>query len=96
MLIHCVNAGFKDAVTPAQVVALDSANAALRGQIELIPQARHGLDVGERPTNADYAMVLELDDAEAFFAYWSAAPTSKCQSSNEPVGLAQVSAFHCQ
>jgi Stress responsive A/B Barrel Domain len=69
MLMHCVNVRFKNDVTPEQVAALDAAIGALPGQIDLIRRIDHGPDIGERPTNADYAMVVEFDDAEAFFAY---------------------------
>jgi hypothetical protein len=69
MLIHCVTVKFKDAATPDQVAALDAALAALPGQIDLIRRTRHGRDLGERPTNADYALVSEFAHAEAFYAY---------------------------
>jgi heme-degrading monooxygenase HmoA len=68
-LIHCVTVKFKDAATPDQVAALDAALAALPGQIDLIRGTRHGRDLGERPTNADYALVSEFADSEAFYAY---------------------------
>jgi len=69
MLIHCVNVKFKDSVTPEQVAALDAAIAALPGQIDHIRRVVHGRDLGLRPANADYAMVMEFDDTESFLAY---------------------------
>lgn len=69
MLIHCVSVKFKDAATPAQVAAFDAALAALPDQIDVIRRTRHGRDLGETPANADYALVSEFADAEAFNAY---------------------------
>lgn len=69
MLVHCVTVKFNGAATPDQVAAFDAALAALPGQIDLIRRTRHGRDLGERPTNADYALVSEFVDAEAFYAY---------------------------
>lgn len=69
MLIHCVSVKFKDATTPDQVAAFDTALTALPGQIDLIRRTRHGRDLGQRPTNADYALVSEFADAQAFYAY---------------------------
>ena len=69
MLIHCVTIKFKDAATQEQVAAFNAALEALPAQIDFIRQTRHGRDLGERPTNADYALVSEFADAEAFYAY---------------------------
>ena len=69
MLVHCVSVKFKDATTPDQVAAFDTALAALPGQIDLIRRTRHGRDLGQRPTNADYALVSEFADTESFYAY---------------------------
>lgn len=60
---------FKDAATPDQVTAPDAALAALPGQIDLIRRTRHGRDLGERPTNADYALVSEFGTAEDVNTY---------------------------
>lgn len=69
MLIHCVTVKVKDDAAPDQVAAFDAALAALPGQIDLIRRTRHGRDLGQRPTNADYALVSEFADAQAFYAY---------------------------
>ncbi|MFC4945864.1 Dabb family protein [Pseudonocardia sp. GCM10023141] len=69
MLIHCVTVIFKESATSERVAAFDVALAALPAQIELIRETRHGRDLGERPTNADYALVTAFDDANAFHAY---------------------------
>jgi len=69
VLIHCVTVKFKETATPEQVAAFDVALAALPAQIDLIRGTRHGRDLGERPTNAHYALVTEFDDAAAFHAY---------------------------
>lgn len=69
MLVHCVVVRFKPDVTPNQVAQLGAAIAALPGHVQGIRRAVHGADVGERVTNADYALVLEFDDVDAFLAY---------------------------
>lgn len=91
MLIHCVTVKFKDAATTEQVAAFDAALAALPGQIELIRRSRRGRDLGERPTNADYALVSEFPDAEAFYAYLEH-PAHQALARDHLIPLAQ--SFH--
>ncbi|MFD2421719.1 Dabb family protein [Amycolatopsis pigmentata] len=66
MLIHCLTVRFKETATPQQIETFHAALAALPDQIDLPFHARHGHDRGERPANADYAVVSEFESAEDF------------------------------
>jgi hypothetical protein len=69
MLVHCVTIKFKESTTPGQIDAFHAALAALPDQIRVIRRSRHGRDLGERPTNAHYAIVSEFGSAEDFYTY---------------------------
>ena len=69
MLIHCLTLRFTDSVTPTEVGAFRGALAALPDQLDFPVRIRHGRDLGERPTNADYAVVAEFESIEDFNAY---------------------------
>lgn len=66
MLLHCLTVRFKKSATPQQIETFHTAIAALPGQIDLPFHARQGFDRGERPANADYAVVSEFENAEDF------------------------------
>lgn len=69
MLIHCLTLTFKESASAADVEAFTTALAALPDQLDFAIHTRHGPDLGERPTNADYAVVTEFANAEDFSAY---------------------------
>lgn len=69
MLIHCLTLRFTESASPADVEAFGTALAALPDQLDFAIHTRQGRDLGERPTNADYAVVTEFATAEDFSAY---------------------------
>lgn len=69
MLLHCLTLRFTDAATDADVEAFRDALAALPDQVPFPIRTRQGRDLGERPTNADYAVVTEFADADDFREY---------------------------
>lgn len=69
MLIHCLTLTFKESANPAEIEAFCAALAALPDQVDLPIRSRQGRDLGERPTNADYAVVTEFRNAEDFYTY---------------------------
>lgn len=69
MLIHCVTLRFTQAASPADIDAFTRAVAALPGLLDFPVRTRHGHDIGERPANADYAIVSEFETVEDFAAY---------------------------
>lgn len=69
MLLHCLTLTFTDAATDADVEAFRDALAALPDQVPFPIRTRQGRDLGERPTNADYAVVTEFADADDFREY---------------------------
>lgn len=66
MLMHCLTVRFKESATPERIEAFHAALAALPEQTGLRMRMRHGHDRGERPANADYAVVIEFERAEDF------------------------------
>ncbi|MFC5064864.1 Dabb family protein [Actinomycetospora atypica] len=69
MLMHCLTVRFADSASPAQIDAFRSALAALPDQIDTIVATRQGSDLGERATNAHFALVSEFADVDDFRAY---------------------------
>jgi hypothetical protein len=69
MLIHCLTLRFKEAASPADIEAFAQAVAALPGRLDFPVSTRQGRDLGERPANADYAIVTEFETVEDFAAY---------------------------
>jgi hypothetical protein len=60
---------FNDSATPAQITEFREALAALPEQVDFPIRTRQGADLGERPTNADYAVVTEFDNRDDFSTY---------------------------
>lgn len=69
MLIHCLTLRFTESTSTADIEAFGEALAALPAQFDFAVHTRQGPDLGERPTNADYAVVTEFANAEDFSAY---------------------------
>ncbi|WPB87867.1 Dabb family protein [Streptomyces malaysiensis] len=69
MLIHCVTLTFKESASAAQIEAFRDALAALPDQADFPLRICQGRDLGERPTNADYAIVAEFESTEDFYTY---------------------------
>ena len=69
MLIHCLTLTFKESATPTQVEAFRAALAALPEQVGVPIVTRQGPDIGERATNADYAVVSEFESTDDFHTY---------------------------
>ncbi|WP_170321281.1 Dabb family protein [Acrocarpospora pleiomorpha] len=69
MLIHCVTLKFRDSASAADIETFAQAVAALPGRLDFPIRTRQGRDLGERPANADYAIVTEFETLEDFNAY---------------------------
>jgi hypothetical protein len=69
MLIHCVTLRFRDSASAADIETFVQAVAALPGRLDFPIRTRQGSDLGERPANADYAIVTEFETVEDFNAY---------------------------
>lgn len=69
MLIHCVTLRFRDSASAADIDTFTQAVADLPGQLGFPIRTRQGRDIGDRPTNADYAIVTEFESVEDFNAY---------------------------
>jgi hypothetical protein len=69
MLIHCVTLRFKESASADDIEAFAQAVAALPGRLDFPIHTRQGRDLGERPTNADYAIVTKFETVEDFAAY---------------------------
>jgi hypothetical protein len=69
MLVHCVTLRFRDSASAADIDKFAQAVAALPGRLDFPIRTRQGRDLGERPANADYAIVTEFDTVEDFNAY---------------------------
>jgi hypothetical protein len=69
MLIHCLTLRFAASATDADVAAFGLALGRLPEQVGVPMTTRHGADLGERPTNGDYAVVSEFRNADDFRAY---------------------------
>jgi heme-degrading monooxygenase HmoA len=69
VLIHCLTVRFKSTASEEQIAAFQSALAELPAQIDVIVSTRQGRDLGDRPTNADYAVVTEFNSAADFYTY---------------------------
>ncbi|WP_226351736.1 Dabb family protein [Pseudonocardia sp. ICBG601] len=69
MLVHCLTLTFTESATTADVEAFRDAIARLPGQVGVPLRTRQGPDLGERPTNADYAVVSEFASVEDFRTY---------------------------
>jgi hypothetical protein len=69
MLIHCVTLRFRDSASAAEIETFVQAIAALPGRLDFLIHTWQGRDLGERPANADYAIVTEFETVEDFNAY---------------------------
>jgi hypothetical protein len=69
MIRHVALFTFTPDARPAQVHALMDGLAALPGQIADIRDYRFGPDAGLRPGTADFAVVANFDDVDAFRRY---------------------------
>ena len=69
MLIHCLTLTFKESARAADIEAFAEAIACLPDQLDFPVRTRQGPDLGERPANADYAVVSEFETSEDFAAY---------------------------
>ena len=69
MLLHCLTLRFTDSATDDDIEAFRAALAALPARLPFPIRTRQGRDLGERPTNADYAVVTEFAGAEDFREY---------------------------
>ncbi|GEC27407.1 stress responsive alpha/beta barrel protein [Pseudonocardia autotrophica] len=69
MLVHCLTLTFTETADPADVEAFRDAIARLPSQMDVPFRTRQGVDLGERATNADYAVVSEFANAEDFRRY---------------------------
>ena len=86
MLIHCVTLRFTQAASPADIDAFTRAVAALPGLLDFPVRTRHGHDIGERPANADYAIVseFETDEQAASYDRWFRAKVLEAMNSTKP------------
>jgi len=66
---HVVLFRWRSGTTAAQLAALESALAALPGQVPQIRAYRFGADAQQTPGNYDFAIVADFDDVVAFRAY---------------------------
>ena len=69
MLIHCLTLRFTESARSTDIEAFTQAVAALPGRLDFPVRTWHGHDLGERPANADYAIVTEFESVEDFSAY---------------------------
>lgn len=69
MLVHCLTLRFSESASAADIEAFRDAIARIPGQVDFPLRTRHGPDLGERATNADYAVVSEFADAGDFQRY---------------------------
>lgn len=69
VLIHCLTLRFTDSATAEEIDAFRRALAELPERLGFPVRTRQGRDLGERPTNADYAVVSEFESSEDFYAY---------------------------
>jgi hypothetical protein len=69
VLIHCLTLKFKESASAAEIEAFRDALAALPDQVDFPIRTRQGRDLGERPSNADYAVVTEFENTEDFSTY---------------------------
>ena len=66
---HVVLFRWRSGTTAAQLAALESALAALPGQVPQIRAYRFGADLQQTPGNYDFAIVADFDDVESWRAY---------------------------
>ena len=71
MLVHCLTVRFAESASAADVEAFRDAVARIPAQVDFFLRTRQGPDLGERETNADYAVVSEFADADDFRKYLS-------------------------
>jgi hypothetical protein len=69
MLVHCLTLKFTESASAADVEAFRDAIARLPSQVDFHLRTRQGPDLGERATNADYAVISEFANAEDFRRY---------------------------
>lgn len=69
MIRHCVVFRFHEDTDPTAIEALANALRALPASISGIAHYQVGSDLGLRDTNADFAVVAEFADQDAFMAY---------------------------
>ena len=71
MIRHVVLLHFKDDATPAQVSALGSGFSEMRTKIPAIRDLHFGPDLQLHDETADYALIIDFEDAEAYRTYVS-------------------------
>lgn len=69
MIRHCVTFRIAEGTSDEAVAALEAALRALPETIESIEAYWVGRDLGLRDTNADFGVVADFADEEAFLAY---------------------------
>jgi hypothetical protein len=69
VLVHCLTLTFGDAATAAEIATLRDALAALPDQVDVPMSTRLGPDLGDRPGNADFAVVSEFAGVDDFYRY---------------------------
>ncbi|HZP30051.1 MAG TPA: Dabb family protein [Acidimicrobiia bacterium] len=69
MLRHVVCLTWKDGTPTEAVAAVEAALAALPGRIPQIRAYSYGRDVALAPANAQFAIVADFEDADAWRAY---------------------------
>lgn len=69
MLIHCLTLRFTESASSSDVEAFRAALAVLPDLLDFPVRIRQGPDLGERPANADYAVVAEFETVDDFSAY---------------------------
>lgn len=69
MLVHCLTVKFAESASGADIEEFRNAIARIPGQVDFPLRTRQGPDLGERATNADYAVVSEFADVDDFRRY---------------------------
>ncbi|WP_169590468.1 Dabb family protein [Antrihabitans stalactiti] len=69
MLIHCLTLKFKESASDIEIEEMRAALAALPSHFDFPIRTRYGRDLGERATNADYAVVTEFENPDDFDTY---------------------------
>lgn len=69
MLVHCLTVKFAESASAADIEAFRDAVARIPAQVDFPVRTRQGPDLGERETNAHYAVVSEFADADDFRRY---------------------------
>ena len=67
--MHCLTITFKESATATDIEAFRAALAELPYQVGVPMRTRHGPDLGDRASNADYAVLSEFDTVADFYTY---------------------------